>query len=102
MTTVKELFDSENFAEFIRVVEVCKEKKISNDSDDGFNMFFFRLFASCIKFDEKLGKIFPFEFFLEKSLEYKTDTSEKVSRNSKLRDIFNKHLRKPIEAEICE
>jgi hypothetical protein len=65
-------------------------------------MYFFRLFASCIKFDEKLGKIFPFEFFLEKNLEYKTHTAEKISRNSKLRDIFEKHLRKTIREFICE
>ena len=99
---IKKLFEDHSYAEFIEVVEVSKEKKTSNDSKDEFNMYFFRLFASCIKFDEQLGRIFPFEFFFEKNLECKIYTAEKVSRNGKLRDIFDKHLRRLISEYICE
>jgi len=65
-------------------------------------MYFFRLFVRCVKFDEKLIDIFPFDIFRESKPEYIQEVRERNSSDKHLREVFQKHLREKIRERVNE
>lgn len=104
------LFNEGATKKFIEVVERSLEKneklqaELSSGTDpkNHFSMYFFRLFVRCVKFDEKLIALFPFDIFRESKPAYIEEPKERNSSDMNLRGIFQKHLKDNIRKCIDE